>query len=89
MLVPAGTGNLLARNLDLPLEEVDAIEVALDGQVRLVDLVRITVDDRRPEHFAVMAGIGVDAMMMDETDEDLKGSQATGSMTTSAATPWA
>jgi diacylglycerol kinase (ATP) len=71
-LVPAGTGNLLARNLDLPLEEVDAIEVALDGQARLVDLVRITVDDRPREHFAVMAGIGVDAMMMDETDEDLK-----------------
>jgi diacylglycerol kinase (ATP) len=71
-LVPAGTGNLLARNLDLPLEEVDAIEVALGGQVRLIDLVRITVDDRAPEHFAVMAGIGIDAMIMDETDEDLK-----------------
>jgi diacylglycerol kinase (ATP) len=71
-LVPAGTGNLLARNLDLPLEEVEAIEVALGGQVRLVDLVRITVDDRASEHFAVMAGIGVDAMIMDETDEDLK-----------------
>ena len=71
-LVPAGTGNLLARNLDLPLEEVEAIEVALGGQVRLMDLVRITVDDRPPEHFAVMAGIGIDAMMMDETNEDLK-----------------
>jgi diacylglycerol kinase (ATP) len=71
-LVPAGTGNLLARNLDLPLEELDAIEVALAGHVRLIDLVRITVDDRAPEHFAVMAGIGVDAMIMDETDEDLK-----------------
>ena len=71
-LVPAGTGNLLARNLDLPLEEVDAIEVALGGQVRQVDLVKITVDDRAPEHFAVMAGIGMDAMIMDETDEDLK-----------------
>ena len=71
-LVPAGTGNLLARNLDLPLEEVDAIEVALDGQQRPIDLVRITVDDRPPEHFAVMAGIGVDAMIMDETNEDLK-----------------
>ena len=70
-LVPAGTGNLLARNLDLPLEEVGAIEVALDGQLRVVDLVKITVDDRAPEHFAVMAGIGVDAMIMDETDEDL------------------
>jgi diacylglycerol kinase family enzyme len=71
-LVPAGTGNLLARNLDLPLEEVDAIKVALSGQVRQIDLVKITVDDRAPEHFAVMAGIGVDAMIMDETDEDLK-----------------
>ena len=71
-LVPAGTGNLLARNLDLPLEEVDAIDVALDGQQRRIDLVRITVDDRAPEHFAVMAGIGVDAMIMDETNEDLK-----------------
>jgi diacylglycerol kinase (ATP) len=71
-LVPAGTGNLLARNLDLPLEEVEAIEVGLSGQVRLIDLVRIAVDDRAPEHFAVMAGIGIDAMIMDETNEDLK-----------------
>jgi diacylglycerol kinase (ATP) len=71
-LVPAGTGNLLARNLDLPLEEVEAIEVALGGQLRRVDLVKITVDDRPAEHFAVMAGIGMDAMIMDETDEDLK-----------------
>ena len=71
-LVPAGTGNLLARNLDLPLEEVEAIEVALAGQVRQVDLVKITVDERAPEHFAVMAGIGIDAMIMDETDEGLK-----------------
>jgi diacylglycerol kinase (ATP) len=70
--VPAGTGNLLARNLDLPLEEVEAIEVALGGQLRRVDLVKITVDDRPAEHFAVMAGIGMDAMIMDETDEDLK-----------------
>jgi YegS/Rv2252/BmrU family lipid kinase len=71
-LIPAGTGNLLARNLDLPLEEVDAIEVALSGQIRQVDLVKIIVDDRAPEHFAVMAGIGIDAVIMDETDEGLK-----------------
>jgi diacylglycerol kinase (ATP) len=71
-LVPAGTGNLLARNLDLPLEELDAIEVALGGQVRQIDLVKITVDNRAPEHFAVMAGIGIDAMIMDETADDLK-----------------
>ena len=71
-LIPAGTANLLARNLNLPLEEGPAIEVALGGHTRTIDLVKITVDDRQPEHFAVMAGVGVDAMIMDETDEDLK-----------------
>ena len=55
-LIPAGTGNLLARDLDLPLEERPAIDVALGGHTRIIDLVKITVDDRPPEHFAVMAG---------------------------------
>ena len=88
-LVPAGTGNLLARNLDLPLEEVDAIEVALSGQVRQIDLVKITVDDRAPEHFAVMAGIGIDAMIMDETDEDLKDKVGSAAYFVAAAKgPW-
>jgi diacylglycerol kinase family enzyme len=71
-LVPAGTANLLARNLDLPLQEDAAIKVAFAGHTRTIDLIKLTVDDKPPEHFAVIAGIGVDAMMMDETDEDLK-----------------
>jgi diacylglycerol kinase (ATP) len=49
-LVPAGAANLLARNLDLPLEEGPAIKVALGGHTRTIDLVKITVDDRPPEH---------------------------------------
>lgn len=71
-LIPAGTGNLLARNLDLPLDEATAIKTAFAGHTRRIDLVKITVDDREAEHFAVMAGIGVDAMIMDETDDNLK-----------------
>jgi len=71
-LIPAGTGNLLARNLDLPLDEGTAIETAFARHTRQIDLVKITVDDRDVEHFAVMAGIGVDAMIMDETDDKLK-----------------
>ena len=70
-LVPAGTGNLLARNLGLPLDEVDALEVAFAGHTRRIDLVELTVDGRRSEHFAVMAGVGIDAMIMDETDPRL------------------
>jgi diacylglycerol kinase (ATP) len=71
-LVPAGTANLLARNLDLPLEEDAAADIAFAGHTWTIDLIKLTVDDRPPEHFAVIAGIGVDAMIMDETDPDLK-----------------
>ena len=31
-----------------------------------------TVDDGQPEHFTVMAGIGMDAVIMEETDDTLK-----------------
>ncbi len=71
-VLPAGTGNLLARNLELPLDEAGALEVALAGRTRDVDLVELTVDGGRSEHFAVMAGVGVDATIMDEVDPDLK-----------------
>lgn len=71
-LVPAGTANLLARNLDVPLQEQAAVEAAVTGTPRTIDLIKITVDDRETERFAVIAGIGVDAVIMDEVDEDLK-----------------
>ncbi len=71
-LVPAGTGNLLARNLGLPLAEDKAIDVALGDHSRTIDLIKLTVDEGRSEHFAVMAGAGLDAMIMDETNDDLK-----------------
>ncbi len=71
-LIPAGTANLLARNLDVPLQEAAAVEVAVTGSPRTIDLIKITVDDREVEHFAVIAGIGVDAMIMDEVDDNLK-----------------
>ena len=77
-IVPAGTANLLARNLDLPMDEEDAIEVALGGRTRTIDLIKITVDDQDQEHFAVMAGVGVDAMIMDETEPQPEGQDRLG-----------
>lgn len=71
-LIPAGTGNLLARNLNLAMDEKTALEIALSGNTRPLDLIKLTVDDRPPEHFAVMAGVGLDAMIMNETDPELK-----------------
>lgn len=72
-LLPLGTGNLLARNLDLPLELEAALDVALDGRNRPLDLGTLATGPREPaEAFAVMAGIGFDAAMMADAPERLK-----------------
>ncbi len=71
-IVPEGTANLLALNLGLPAGEQQALEVAVGNAQRTIDLVKLTIDGERVERFAVMAGAGLDAMIMDETDPELK-----------------
>jgi diacylglycerol kinase (ATP) len=71
-IVPSGTANLLARNLGIPMAEADAIEVVMSGHTRTIDLIKLSVDGGEGEHYAVMAGMGIDAMIMDETRPDLK-----------------
>ncbi|TDT29103.1 bifunctional phosphatase PAP2/diacylglycerol kinase family protein [Naumannella halotolerans] len=72
-IVPAGTGNLLARNLGIPRDERAAIDVAFDGQTRKIDLVKLRVDDQpETQHFAVMGGMGFDAAVFEQTNADLK-----------------
>jgi YegS/Rv2252/BmrU family lipid kinase len=67
-LLPAGTGNLLARNLGLPLsDEEAALKIGTDGAVRAIDVAG--VEDRK---FTVMAGLGFDAAMMRDAPEGLK-----------------
>jgi len=66
-IVPAGTGNLLARNLGLPLELDEALAVALTGADRELD---VGIANGRP--FIVMAGLGFDARMLDGASEPLK-----------------
>lgn len=75
-LLPSGTGNLLARNLGIPLDVDAALELALRGRTRQVDVVAITwCDEEEAEHserFVVMAGLGLDAQIMEATNADLK-----------------
>jgi YegS/Rv2252/BmrU family lipid kinase len=72
-VVPAGTGNLLARNLALPLYLNAAVDVALAGQDRAIDLVRVAGDGLgEDEHFLVMAGMGFDAAIMEGANEQIK-----------------
>ncbi|MGH2596419.1 MAG: diacylglycerol/lipid kinase family protein [Actinomycetota bacterium] len=58
-IVPAGTANLLATNLGVPKDIRGAVHVGLQGARRSLDLGLIN-----GEHFAVMAGIGLDALMI-------------------------
>jgi diacylglycerol kinase family enzyme/membrane-associated phospholipid phosphatase len=71
-VLPTGTGNLLARNLGIPLDVADALEVAFDGVASPLDLVEVRADEAEPEASVVMAGMGVDAVIMSETNPDLK-----------------
>ena len=94
-LVPVGTGNLLARNLDIPIgDPLAALQIALDGRDRTIDVgwLRVLrsesdVDDDiaeaaddlpadtevpRDHIFLVIAGIGFDAAMVADTDDQLK-----------------
>ncbi len=66
-ILPLGTGNLLARNLGLPLDVEAAISVALTGE----DL-RIDAGKANGKPFVVMAGLGLDARMLSDTSEPLK-----------------
>ena len=71
-IVPAGTGNLLARNLGIPLYIRSAIDVALSGQDQAIDLVEVSGDNIDDTHFMVMAGMGFDAAIMEGVNEDIK-----------------
>ena len=42
------------------------------GHTRKRDLIKLSVDNREPQHLAVMAGIGMDAVIMSEADPELK-----------------
>lgn len=101
-LIPQGTGNLLARNLDLPLGDLpELLRIALVGQDRRIDVGWLTVErdesdvadpvsDTDPQAeapeathpdaeapardhiFLVIGGLGFDAAMVADADEQLK-----------------
>ena len=113
-LLPSGTGNLLARNLSVPLDTDAALRLALTGRPRRIDVVTVSTDAGTPEsglpdsgppgdslpgsssteaadasspqvvvphlspaadgatRFAVMAGLGLDAQIMEDTNDGLK-----------------
>ena len=76
-LLPSGTGNLLARNLSLTLNDMEhSVHAAFSGGDRSIDAGLIDIrraDGGHAKHaFLVMAGFGIDAKMLSATDDELK-----------------
>ncbi|MDO5628485.1 MAG: diacylglycerol kinase family protein [Mobilicoccus sp.] len=92
-LLPAGTGNLLARNLDLDIDSLEScFLVAINGDDRRIDVGRLVVapeetqDDARDYYFLVMAGLGFDAAVMAQAPEKLKATVGWGAYVVSGLT---
>jgi diacylglycerol kinase family enzyme len=66
-ILPFGTGNLLAANLGVPLRTTDALTLLTAGYRR-----RLDVGMLGDHTFVVMAGIGLDALMLRDAPETLK-----------------
>jgi YegS/Rv2252/BmrU family lipid kinase len=66
-IIPAGTANLLARNLEIPRDLPEAVRIGFHGRRKKLDLGVIN-----GEHFAVMAGVGFDAELIRDADRGLK-----------------
>jgi diacylglycerol kinase (ATP) len=66
-VIPAGTANLLAGNLGIPTDLREAVRIAFHGSRRRLDLGKLN-----GEHFAVMAGAGFDAQLINDADRGLK-----------------
>ena len=76
-IIPIGTGNLFARNMGVPVDDIDAaLTVATSHGSRLVDMGRLTLldhpEDDHGHAFLIIAGIGFDAAMIDDTNPELK-----------------
>jgi diacylglycerol kinase (ATP) len=66
-IIPAGTANLFASSLRIPKDIGEAVTIGLTGPRHKFDVGQIN-----GEHFMVMAGAGLDALMIRDADGSLK-----------------
>jgi len=72
-IIPRGTGNVLARELGLPLESEKAADVVIRSKTREVHF-GVAIDERTDtrRYFLLMAGIGLDASVVTNVQPSLK-----------------
>ena len=67
LIVPTGTVNVLALELGVPMEPADAIRLAGEGHISWIDL-----GLANERYFALMAGVGLDALVVNSMNPALK-----------------
>jgi YegS/Rv2252/BmrU family lipid kinase len=72
-ILPRGTANVLARELGLPMNIDEAINIAAQGKSRRIHFgIAIDEDTNTRRHFVLMAGIGLDASVVGRVQPGLK-----------------
>ncbi len=66
-ILPAGTVNVLARELGLPMRLDEAVKVAADGRIK-----RIRLGEAGGRYFHLMAGVGLDGVIIENVSHRLK-----------------
>lgn len=62
-IIPAGSGNDLARDLDMPIDPLGCLPVAFGDTERAIDVARADDNRGRVRHFVVAGGVGFDAQV--------------------------
>ena len=75
-IIPAGTGDLLARNLAIPLYLRSAIDVCLSGQDRAIDMVDVSGDELE----STLVGDGRDGLRRRDHRRHERGPEAAGGL---------
>ena len=67
--IPVGTANLLARALNIPTDQTEALDTIFTGKAARLDVGYLPDEDR---YFALVAGAGYDAQLIQDASRELK-----------------
>lgn len=82
-IIPGGTGNLVAKNLDLPTNVHGAVAVAMGGGAETIDVNEVDLGDGVRRISLLICGMGLDAAIID-SPERLKAMLGPGAYATAA-----
>ncbi len=84
-ILPGGTGNVMARQLNLPVPGglrprpmLDALAMLLQGEARQIDVGRVSLSGGVVRHFLCWSGVGFDAQVTKAVDAERERKQRLG-----------